>query len=136
MSLQNLSIDHPRRAISLCLEKAEKLYKSEKRVSTFSPKELISLLGYTKKSGSSTTIIASLKKYGLLSGNGLNTSLTETGRVYFSLGQDDSRRYLLLRQFTFTPDIFKQIYKDLGEAAQTRKEVNAWVESRYNLEPK
>lgn len=105
---------YPQLSLEDAIERVEKVYRAE-RTHKVEKKAIAKDLGYSSLNGASTSLISTLKGYGLLAEDKEGVNVTEDAVTLLRAPEDDSKKVEVLRRAAFTPKVFAELQEAYGD---------------------
>ena len=114
MEKKTRSPRYPNINLQEAIEKVRTIYQKE-HIHKVQREVIAKDLGYAGINGASSTMISSIKQYGLLEAVGDSLKVTEDATIILELPANDSERIDAIKRVAFTPKLFSEIYDEFGD---------------------
>lgn len=105
---------YPQLSLEEAIERVGKVYRAE-RTHKVEKKAVAKDLGYGSLNGASTSLISTLKSYGLLAEDKEGVNVTEDAVTLLRAPEDDPEKAGVLRRAAFTPKVFAELREAYGD---------------------
>ena len=108
------SPSYPAFDLGEAIQKAEAVYRQEKRTAT-TPEVIASHLGYSQATGPGGRAVSALRQYGLLEENAGRYRISDLGYTLVHFGHDSDEWKLAMMDACQRPTLFKELLEKYGE---------------------
>lgn len=108
------SPSYPQLSLEVAIERVGEVYRAE-RTHKVDKKAVAKDLGYGSLNGASTSLISTLRNYGLLAENKEGVNVTEDAVTLLRAPEDDPEKAEVLRRAAFAPKVFAELREAYGD---------------------
>ncbi|WOR14630.1 hypothetical protein RYZ27_12690 [Hyphomonas sp. FCG-A18] len=125
------SPSYPQFPLPKCIDFARDLYRGAHR-SALDNDTIVTLIGYSPRSGSGLAAVSALKQFGLVEGRDESIALTDLAMTLLE-PLDMSEYSSAYRQAALTPDLFRELYEAFGSKEPAESVVRSLAVRKYDF---
>lgn len=126
--------NYPQTGLGEAVERVELIYRKDHR-NDMTAAVVATNMGYKGLTGTSASMIADLKKYGLLDGRGDSIRLSEDALTVVIEDEESLDRAVALRRIMANPEAFRQVYDKFRDGG-SESNIRAFLQRQLGLPPK